>query len=130
MNYLLDSNVVIAMFRGKEKIRQAIMSVGFEHCFVSAVTMCEISVGCHYLGIEDHKHEIQFVRDHFTILPVEPHIDSYGEIRAYLMRNGIAIDDFDIVIGATARDKNLALVTHNRRHLDRIPDLIITDWEV
>jgi len=130
MNYLLDTNVFIAMFRGKEKIRKAILDAGFEHCFVSAVTMCEISVGCHYLGFEDHKHEIQFVRDHFTILPVEPHIDSYGEIRASLMQSGTAIDDFDIVIGATARDKNLTLVTHNRRHLDRIPNLKILDWEV
>ena len=129
MKYLLDTNVIIAMFRGKEHVRNAILDAGFENCFISVVTLCEISVGCHYLGYQEHEHEIRFLKDNFQILPVEPYVDTYGEIRAQLIKTGQPIDDFDIIVGATARKDNLILVTHNRRHLDRIEGIQMIDWE-
>ena len=33
-------------------------------------------------------------------------IESFGELKSYLQKNGKIIEDFDIVIGATALTKN------------------------
>lgn len=38
------------------------------------------------------------------------------------------IDDFDLLIGATAICKNMTLVTENVRHLSHIPDINIENW--
>jgi tRNA(fMet)-specific endonuclease VapC len=44
-------------------------------------------------------------------------------IRGDLKRRGLTIGDFDILIAATALHHDLTLVTRNRRHVSRIPDL-------
>ncbi|MBD9167850.1 MAG: type II toxin-antitoxin system VapC family toxin [Parabacteroides johnsonii] len=54
---------------------------------------------------------------------------SYGQIKANLECKGLRIDDFDILIGATALQNKLVMVTANIGHLNRIPNLIIENWE-
>ena len=39
------------------------------------------------------------------------------------------IDDFDLLIGASALTHNMTLVTHNAKHFARIPNLTMEDWE-
>ena len=46
-----------------------------------------------------------------------------------LERQGQRIDDFDLLIGATALQKGLVMVTANVGHLARIPDLVVENWE-
>ena len=41
---------------------------------------------------------------------------------------GRRIDDFDLLIGVTALQNNLTMVTANVKHLERIPNLIIENW--
>jgi predicted nucleic acid-binding protein len=48
-----------------------------------------------------------------------------AEIRAYLRRQGQLIEDFDILIAATALHHDLTLLTFNVRHFQRVPDLQI-----
>ena len=38
------------------------------------------------------------------------------------------IDDFDLLIGAIAKQSSLILVMHNTRHFSHIPELMIEDW--
>ena len=38
------------------------------------------------------------------------------------------IDDFDILIGATALKYDMILVTENIKHLSRVPGIIIENW--
>ena len=128
MKYLLDTNVLIDMFRGDQKIRGKIVKAGFDECAVSAITYAEILTGCHLAGYEAHKHEEAFLKENFTIIPVEPSISKYAEIRADLLRNGTPVDNFDILIGATALVHKLTIVTHNKKHFEKIPGLQIRDW--
>ena len=41
---------------------------------------------------------------------------------------GERIDDFDLLIGATAIANGLTMVTDNVRHLGRIPDIELENW--
>ena len=38
------------------------------------------------------------------------------------------IDDFDLLIGATAKKYDMILVTENIKHLSHIPDVKIDNW--
>ncbi|HLZ71803.1 MAG TPA: type II toxin-antitoxin system VapC family toxin [Dehalococcoidia bacterium] len=60
----------------------------------------------------------------FQLLGVnEPIAIRFAEIRAYLRRRRQIISDFDILLGATALHHDLTVLTFNRRHFERIPDL-------
>jgi tRNA(fMet)-specific endonuclease VapC len=45
-----------------------------------------------------------------------------------LKRLGTRIDDFDLLIGASAIENDLILVTNNISHLGRMADIQIEDW--
>lgn len=53
----------------------------------------------------------------------------FGEIRAYLARQGTPIGPYDLQIAAIARAHNLILVTHNTREFSRVQGLILEDRE-
>ena len=52
-----------------------------------------------------------------------------GDIEVlYFHRDGTPIDDFDLLIGATAVTHHLTLVTNNFDHLKRIKGIVLEDW--
>jgi tRNA(fMet)-specific endonuclease VapC len=51
-----------------------------------------------------------------------------GDIRAYLEGHGKPIGPYDVLIAAQARRRGAVLVTANRREFDRVPGLMVTDW--
>ena len=54
--------------------------------------------------------------------------EEFGRVRADLRRQGISVDDMDLLIGATALVYDLTVVTHNTRHFRQIPGLRLEDW--
>ncbi|WP_375144188.1 PIN domain-containing protein, partial [Acinetobacter pittii] len=52
----------------------------------------------------------------------------YGDLRAYLQRQGTPIGPLDMLIAAHARAENMTLVTNNVREFVRVPDLEIENW--
>ena len=73
--------------------------------------------------------DISHVLTQFGVLPIYSSLERYGYIKAGLERKGQRIDDFDLLIGATALQYSLVVVTANAKHLSRIPDLKIMNWE-
>ena len=129
MKYLLDTNVLVAMFRGQYGIRQAILKAGFENCAISEITLAELLTGAYRGGFDRHAHEIAFLRDHFDIVTVSTALDHYARLRAELEKQGTSLDSFALLIAATALSSNLTLITHTTRHFARVPGLRIRDWE-
>ena len=52
----------------------------------------------------------------------------FAELKSTLRSQGLLIDDFDLLIGASAVANDLILVTENVKHLERIPHLKIENW--
>ena len=65
----------------------------------------------------------------FQIVPISDCLERYGVLKSQLEQSGMRIDDFDLLIGATALQHRMTLVTHNIKHLARIPQIQIEDWE-
>ena len=54
--------------------------------------------------------------------------DAFSREKVRLESIGQTIEDFDLLIGITARENDLAVVTHNTKHFGRIEGLKTEDW--
>ena len=69
------------------------------------------------------------IKEIFPIIAATPAImDIFGALKAELRRTGTPVDDFDLLIGATALTIGYCVVTNNERHYMRIPGLEVVNW--
>ncbi|MCL2433583.1 MAG: type II toxin-antitoxin system VapC family toxin [Clostridia bacterium] len=52
----------------------------------------------------------------------------YGNIRAFLQKQGTPIGPLDMLIAAHAKAVGLTLVTNSTREFSRVPGLVVEDW--
>lgn len=51
-----------------------------------------------------------------------------SDLRATLEKRGTPIGAMDLMIAAHARSLGAIMVTHNRRHFDKVPGLKVESW--
>ena len=127
--YLLDTNGLIDMFKGSHRVQERIFRAEFHNCCVSEITLAELYVGAFKGGRPKQLQEIGFVVRRFHILPVTPALQTYARLRVLLEEKGTPLDDFDLLIAATALQEGLTLVSANHRHFDRIEGLRLENWD-
>ena len=125
--YLLDTNVLIAMFKGQHGIQEKMVAVGLQNCFVSEITLAELYAGAYKSMRKDALRQVVFVRNNLGIIPFDC-AEVYGKLRSHLETAGNRLDDMDLLIASTALDHGLTLVTNNTRHFSRAIGLEIEDW--
>lgn len=127
--YLIDTNICIFYFKGEYNICQKIRQVGLRNIYISEITVAELLFGAYNSRyLEKHLSEVQEVISLFTVIPIYPSLNTYASEKAKLQRKGTLIDDFDLLIGATAVHNNMVLVTDNLKHLSRIDNINIENW--
>ncbi len=129
VKYILDTTACVALIRGNKNILNAILEKGAENCLVSEITIAELYYGASKSGRTSQFKDVQYIMDAFETVPIFPSLRTYGDIKSLLEAKGMRIDEFDLLIGATALDNSMTLVTHNTKHFQRIPDLKLEDWE-
>ena len=130
MKYLLDTNAVICMMKNQHGMQQRILNAGIEQCAISEITLAELYVGIYKGNNQKQIAEVEAVRQLFSIVTISSSLELYAQLRAKLETAGARLDDFDLLIGSTAKQNNLTLVTHNKRHFERIPNIFVEDWEM
>ena len=129
MKYLLDSNICIHFFRGKYGIIDKLNEVEIENCAISEITLAELVFGAEKSNNPKKNHKLieQFINQ-LTILPIFDAIPIYGKEKARLQSFGKMISDFDLLIGCTAVENNLIMVTENLKEFERIEKIKIENW--
>ena len=127
--YLLDTNVIIDMFKGNQRVQERIFRAEFHNCCISEITLAELYVGAFKGGRSKQLQEIGFVCKRFRIIPITSALERYARFRVQLEQKGATIDDFDLFIAATAVTEGYTLVTHNLKHFERIEGLRTEDWD-
>lgn len=130
-NYLLDINIniCIALLRGDRNIARKLISLGEGRCCLSVIPLYELMFGAYY-----SKHEAQEVPkvrqfvERFPIIPLEDAAETYAMLKARLRSSGTLIDEFDLMIAATALEGDYILVTDNVKHFGRIAELTMENW--
>lgn len=127
--YLIDTDILIDFFKAKYHLNDKIKAVGLKNCYVSEITIAEITYGA--LKSSDVKKELKNVnrvKSNFKVLPITDVLDLYSQERLRLEKAGTRIPDFDLLIGVTSVANNFILVTGNGKHHSRIKGVIIENW--
>lgn len=128
--YLLDTCVCISMFRNEGRVRETLQRIGPKNCFISEITVAELYFGLAKAGDKNRKlNDIREVQRLFRVIPAYSSFKEYGEIRYDLEHKGQRVDQFDLLIGATALHHKMILVTSNLKHFERINGLTIENWK-
>jgi tRNA(fMet)-specific endonuclease VapC len=127
MEYLLDTSWIIEVLAGREETVRHHKNLNLASVAVSHVSMGEIyEVAFNYANPHAHLSSFRQFLAPYTMLSLnEPIMEKFAEVRAHLRRRGQIISDFDILLGATALHYNLTVLTYNRKHFQRIPDIKI-----
>jgi tRNA(fMet)-specific endonuclease VapC len=128
--YLLDTNILIALLRGRgdgarTRLRESSGRIG-----VSTITEMELEHGIERSS--EPSRSRQAVDELLSLVDVLE-FDSLaamhaGRIRAVLDAKGTPIGPYDALIAGHARSLGLVMVTNNVREFSRVPGLEIEDW--
>ena len=129
--YLLDTNICAYFLNGKFNLETKIEKVGFENCAVSEITIAELKYGVEK-SVQKEKNEkiLQTFQTYFDVIPIFPSLNIYAKEKARLKTKGKILDDFDLLIGATAIFHNFILVTRNSTDFDRLENIEIDEWTI
>jgi len=133
MEILIDTDILINVLRKNpdsncvELIKK--IERGEINGFVSMITVFELYYGA-YLFHDSKKavNSVNRLLSIFEVLDLSISVSMHaGKIGAELKNNGLEIDFRDLLIGSTALNYNLKLVTLNKSHFSRISGLEIID---
>lgn len=100
-----------------------------KNCFISEITLAELKYGvANSKDKSNNQKALDFFLSAIQIIPIIHCIDKYALEKARLRKSGMLIDDFDLLIGATAVTYDLKMVTNNTSHFKRIKGIKLEDW--
>ena len=69
--YLLDTNIVIFLFKGRYKIDEKIEEVGSDNCFISEISLAELLYGAEKSNRPDyHRNLVSSFVQKIQVLPI------------------------------------------------------------
>ena len=127
--YLLDTNTCAYYIGGKYGMRKRMEAHPFLQYRISEITVAELKFGVERSPVpEENREVVQRFISKVQVLPIYPCLDIYAKEKSRLRSIGQIIDDFDLLIGATAIANGLILVTNNEKHLSRMENIRIENW--
>lgn len=134
MGVLLDSTVLIAAERAGKNPRNVIeemtVALGDTEATLSVVTVIELAHGIERANSSERRRMREgFLDELLTEMSPEPVTVPIafraGRLDGILQAEGKRVALGDLLIGATALELGYALVTHNTRHFQMIPNLVV-----
>lgn len=127
MKYLIDTDWIINHLRGKKEMKNRLKELRPSGIAVSFVSLAELYEGVyHSKNPEKSQEDMEGLLSQFTPLGIDKKIcQIFGKERAQLRKQKKLIDDFDLLTASTALRHNLAVLTNNRKHFEKIEGLEI-----
>ena len=126
--YLLDTDAVVDILRGRHRVAKRVAEVSPEDIGVSAMTVAELLYGS--LCSQDPARSEREVRRFVEVVRIVPFgraaAAAHSRIRYHLRRQTIGPND--LVIAATALTTKATVVTANVREFARIEGLTVENW--
>lgn len=130
---LLDTDILSYFLRGDHTVYQNVRNYLniYSDLAISIITYYEIKSGLSYRDSSNQLDSFNQFCELNNILPfTQKAADQAAKWYAQLRKTGDLIDDIDLLIASIAITNELVLVTHNKRHFERIPDLKVQDWSL
>ena len=130
MNYFADSDYVIDYLNGRDQAVQLLKSVSAV-LSISTITYGEVMEGILYEERGEERLEALdwFLQD-TSMVPVDRAVaERWARLSADLRIARTPLPDADLLIAATAIVHGAVLMTRNRKHFERVPNLTLIDHE-
>ena len=136
MNYLLDTNAVVALLRNKpgrvrERFREA--EQAGDYLAISSVVLFELWYGVAKSGrIQENTERLRILLSgDLDVLDFDDEdAQTAGRIRADLEKDGTPIGAYDLLIASQALRRGLTVVTANTGEFSRVAGLSWQDWTI
>jgi tRNA(fMet)-specific endonuclease VapC len=101
-----------------------------KNCFVSEITVFELRYGAENSKNPTKSHKaVDLFINGITVIPIYSSIKKYAKEKVRLRKMGKPMnDEFDLLIGVTAVENKLTLITDNEKDFVNIEDLTIENW--
>lgn len=127
--YLLDTNICAFILRDKYDVKSLILEIGIDNCHISLITYAELYYGAvNSTAVEKNLLQLKHFVAGIDIVPIDDVIPVFAKEKVRLRRQGTPIDDFDLLIGTTAKVYGMTLVTENIKHLGKVDGVTIENW--
>jgi tRNA(fMet)-specific endonuclease VapC len=128
--YLIDTDILIYFLKGNEKVSAKFRQQASVPKALSVVSYGELYYGAmRSARCQENLARIRRLCELMPVLDVSRSaMETYGCLKADLHKDGAPVDEFDLIIAATALSHGMRLVTNNLRHYARIPGLDLENW--
>jgi len=129
VKYLLDTNICVYYMKGGFELDKKIETISPNDLFISEITLAELKYGvAHSARPKQNEIALSNFLSGVQILPIFDALDIFASEKSRLKKAGQPIDDFDLLIGATAIANSLTLVTNNEKHFRRLEGIRLENW--
>jgi tRNA(fMet)-specific endonuclease VapC len=133
VKYVLDTNVVSSLMKGEPRVLSRLKRAERASVLLPQPVIAEIAYGIARLSPSKRR---ELLTDRFELVKSElcrsvwsdEVSEAFGAVKSTLERRGERLEDFDLAAAAHAIAERAVLVTADRRHLPRVPDLTVEDW--
>jgi len=132
VRYLLDTSVFSQPLRRRPVLAalQRWQEVGDEQCAASVVSISEVEWGLHYESnpLRWEKYSA-LLENRLSALPADQGVWSFfAKMKARQQKLGEPVSDLDLLIAATAKDRQMTVATLNKNDFSRIEGVAWEDW--
>ena len=130
MSYLIDTNIIIYSIKGNTTVHNNFLKNDKIPKAISVITYGELLFGAKKSqNIEKNSAIVYRIKELFPIIDIDKAIiETFSELKVNSQKTGSVVDDFDLLIAATALTMNATLVTNNEKHFIKIKGLKIENW--
>ena len=130
IRYLLDTNICIYVINDRPPaVLARFMANEVDGLGISAITASELYWGVFKSGSIRNRTTLEKFLSPLTILDYDlAAAQHYGELRAFLEKQGTPIDPLDQQIAAHALALGITLVSNNVREFEKVPGLRLENW--
>jgi len=132
MAYLIDTDIIINSIKGNQGVNQKIAELASIPKAISIITYGELLYRAKKSTQREKNTSVVYrLAEIFPIIGItRATMEAFTDLKAALDRKGERIEDFDLLIAATALNLNYVLVTNNTKHYKRIGGLQLENWLV
>ncbi len=129
MRFLLDTDTISFALRGQGGVADELRRRSPSEVCTSSVVAGELELGVARRGSRKLRRELEGLYSGLEVLPYDLEAARrYGRLAAVLLDEGVPIGVEDTMVAAHALSRGLTLVTHNRKHFERVKGLRAEDW--
>ena len=133
MAIILDADVILGGDKGRFDLANWLASQCDQQFEVAAITVAELWHGVERASSAHRAARESFLKSLFDVLPIIPYTEQtayhHAQLWAQLESSGKMIGPYDLIVAATALERESTLATFNKRHFAHVKGLRVIEPE-